>query len=431
MSMNVPTWLQGTALLLPLFSFVFFYPLFMAWMWMIGGLRYHFHYERTDSADPNFEPVLKSTPRVSILVPCFNEEANVAEVVATLDRLHYPDFEIICINDGSGDSTGRILDRMLSQYPRLRVIHQSNNQGKAVALNTAAALATGEFLICIDGDALLDRHIVPWMLRHFDSPRVAAVTGNPRVRTRSTLLGKIQVGEFSSIIGLIKRAQCTYGRVFTVSGVIAAFRRSALHQVGYWSPDMLTEDIDISWKLQTNHWTIHFEPRALVWILMPETINGLWKQRLRWSMGGIQVILKYAHKLLAWRQRRMWIIWVEYVASVAWSYAMFLILVLWGLSQLVTLPPALHVGSNLPAWPGVIIGSTCLLQFLVSLLMDRRYEPNLLRYYFWMVWYPLAYWMLTMLTSVWALPKTLLRRRGKRAVWVSPDRGVQQEVTRK
>ena len=148
-------------------------------------------------------------------------------------------------------------------------------------------------------------------------------------------------------------------------------------------------------------------------------------------MGGIQVILKYAPKLLAWRQRRMWLIWVEYVASVAWSYAMFLVFILWGLSQVVTLPPALHVGSNLPAWPGVIIGSTCLLQFLVSLLMDRRYEPNLLRYYFWMVWYPLAYWMLTMLTSVWALPKTVLRRRGKRAVWVSPDRGVQQEVTRK
>ncbi len=429
--MNAPTWLQGTALLVPLFSFVFFYPLFMAWMWMIGGLRYYFHYERKDSADENFEPVLKSTPKVSILVPCFNEEANVAEVVATLDRLHYPDFEIICINDGSADRTGALLNQMLSHYPRLRVIHQSSNQGKAVALNTAAPLATGEFLICIDGDALLDPHVVPWMLRHFDSPRVAAVTGNPRVRTRSTLVGKIQVGEFSSIIGLIKRAQCTYGRVFTVSGVIAAFRRSALHQVGYWSPDMLTEDIDISWKLQTNHWTIRFEPRALVWILMPETIKGLWKQRLRWSMGGIQVILKYAPKLLVWRQRRMWLIWVEYVASVAWSYAMFLVFILWGLSQVVTLPPALHVGSNLPAWPGVIIGSTCLLQFLVSLLMDRRYEPNLLRYYFWMVWYPLAYWMLTMLTSVWALPKTLLRRRGKRAVWVSPDRGVQQEVTRK
>jgi len=420
--------LSDTDLLKPLFDFVFYYPVLMAWMWMIGGIWYYLHYERKDSADPDFEPVLRTQPRVSILVPCFNEEDNVEEVVAALDAIHYPDFEIICVNDGSKDRTGELLDSMLARYPRLRVIHQARNQGKAVALNTAAALAGSEFLICIDGDAILDPHIVPWMLRHFDSPRVAAVTGNPRIRTRSTLLGKIQVGEFSSIIGLIKRAQRTYGRIFTVSGVVVAFRRSALHRVGYWSPDMMTEDIDISWKLQTQHWAIHFEPRALAWILMPETLKGLWAQRLRWSIGGIQVILKYARTLLAWRQRRMWIIWAEYLVSVAWSYAMLLVLLLWALAQVAPMPPALRVGSILPAWHGVVIGSTCLLQFLVSLMIDRRYEPNLLRYYFWMVWYPLAYWMLTMFTSVWALPKALLRSRGKRAVWISPDRGLQQEI---
>ena len=49
---------------------------------------------------------------------------------------------------------------------------------------------------------------------------------------------------------------------------------------------MLTEDIDITWKLQRNGWDVRFEPKALVWILMPETIKGLWKQRLRWAMGG-------------------------------------------------------------------------------------------------------------------------------------------------
>ncbi|MCY0536308.1 glycosyltransferase family 2 protein, partial [Klebsiella pneumoniae] len=86
---------------------------------------------------------------------------------------------------------------------------------------------------------------------------------NPRIRTRSTLVGKIQVGEYSSIIGLIKRTQRIYGNVFTVSGVIAAFRRSARAEVGYWSDDMITEDIDISWKLQLNQWTIFYEPRAL------------------------------------------------------------------------------------------------------------------------------------------------------------------------
>lgn len=72
------------------------------------------------------------------------------------------------------------------------------------------------------------------MLKHFiEDETVAAVTGNPRIRTRSTLIGRIQVGEFSSIVGMIKRAQQSFGRLFTVSGVITAFRKSAVHEVGY------------------------------------------------------------------------------------------------------------------------------------------------------------------------------------------------------
>lgn len=155
--------------------------------------------------------------------------------------------------------------------------------------------------MCIDGDALLDRDAAAYIVEPMlYNPRVGAVTGNPRIRTRSTLVGKIQVGEYSSIIGLIKRTQRIYGNVFTVSGVIAAFRRSALAEVGYWSDDMITEDIDISWKLQLNQWTIFYEPRALCWILMPETLKGLWKQRLRWAQGGAEVFLKNMTRL--WRK---------------------------------------------------------------------------------------------------------------------------------
>ena len=87
------------------------------------------------------------------------------------------------------------------------------------------------------------------MIRHFlNNPTVAAVTGNPRIRTRSTLLGRIQVGEFSSIVGMIKRAQRTFGRLFTVSGVITAFRKSAVHEVGSVSYTHL----DV-YKRQTSH----------------------------------------------------------------------------------------------------------------------------------------------------------------------------------
>ncbi|MCS6995983.1 MAG: poly-beta-1,6-N-acetyl-D-glucosamine synthase [Casimicrobiaceae bacterium] len=421
--MTLVEWLNQPDLLKPLFDFVFYYPLTMAWLWIIGGLFYYFHYERHDLKRDR--PRLKSAPFVSILVPCYNEEENVEEVVAALNELDYPDFEIICINDGSRDRTGELLDRLLERYPRLRVIQQAKNQGKAVGLNTAALVARGDFLLCIDGDAVLDPRLIPWMVRHFESPRVAAVTGNPRIRTRTTLLGKIQVGEFSSIIGLIKRTQRVYGRVFTVSGVCVMFRKSALHQVGYWSPEMLTEDIDITWKLQLAHWEVRYEPRALCWILMPETFKGLWKQRLRWAMGGVQVVGKYAHALLHWRKRRMWPVYLEYVTSIVWSYAMLLVFVLWGLTLLWPgIPHGLHVGSMLPSWHGVVIGVTCLTQFAVSLWIDRHYDTKILRYLFWTIWYPLAYWMLNMLTATWAVPKVLARGRGKRAVWSSPDRGV-------
>ncbi|RRQ19880.1 poly-beta-1,6 N-acetyl-D-glucosamine synthase, partial [Guyparkeria sp. SCN-R1] len=82
--------------------------------------------------------------------------------------------------------------------------------------------------------------------------------------------------------------------------------------------------------------------------------------------------------------------------------------------------------SIIPQWAGVILGITALLQFLVSLLIDRRYESDrrFFRNYFWVIWYPLAFWLLSMATTVVALPKAILKRSGERARWVSPDRGL-------
>lgn len=405
-------------------AFTFFYPLFMAYLWMIGAIWYYFHYERFGSI-PSNPPLLKEYPKVSLIVPCHNEGDNVRETIMNLLNHDYPDFEVIAVNDGSKDNTGQILDEMLPLHDKLRVVHLAQNQGKAVGLNTAALMADSEFLICIDGDALLHRQAAKWMMSHFQSsPRVGAVTGNPRIRTRSTLLGKIQVGEFSSIIGLIKRAQRTLGRVFTVSGVVAGFRKSALYDVGFWSKEMLTEDIDVTWKLQLQHWDIRFEPAATCWILMPETIGGLWKQRLRWAQGGVQAIWKYKWMWKSWRKRRMWPVYVEFLTSMVWAWVMVTTLVVWAIGKFVELPPSIQIPTILPKWTGVIIASTCLLQMWISLWMDKRYDKNLLRNYYWTIWYPVAFWLLGMLTSVVALPKTIMRKKGARAVWVSPDRGI-------
>jgi biofilm PGA synthesis N-glycosyltransferase PgaC len=409
---------------LRLIDFTFYYPLFMSYLWMIGAVHFYLRFEHR-FAHIVGPPALSHYPGVSIIVPMRNEADNARETIGQLIRQRYPLFEIIAINDASTDATGAILDELLVEHQQLRVLHLAQNQGKAIGLNMATLMSRYEYLVCIDGDALLDEHAVGWLIQHFiQGPRVGAITGNPRVRNRSTLLGKIQVGEFSSIIGLIKRAQRTYGRIFTVSGVVCAFRKSALHDIDYWSADMLTEDIDVSWKLQTNHWDVRYEPRALCWILMPESLNGLFKQRLRWAMGGLQVLVKYFRSLLAWRERRMWGIYIEYTMSVLWALSMGMVFMLWALGKIVELPEQLVVPTLFPGWNGVLVGTTCLLQIGVALWLDAPYDRGLGRVYYWMIWYPLLYWMVIMLTTLWAIGTVLLRKRRARALWTSPDRGL-------
>jgi len=421
----------GTSPLEFALAYSYYYPLFMAYLWMTGAVFYYFRFERPPKSHREqhgdaleMPPALAEHPLVTIVVPCHNEGRDIEDTVAYLLASTYPNFDILLVNDGSADETRQILDALAAAHPKVRVIHCARNQGKAVALITATLMTPAQYLCCIDADALLDPQALSWLMVHFLNPRVGAVTGNPCVRNRSTLLGRLQVGEFSSIVGLIKRAQRTYGRIFTVSGVVACFRKAALHDVGYWSPDMLTEDIDVSWKLQIRHWDVRFEPKAQCWILAPETLRGLWQQRLRWAMGGIQVLMKNWRIEHLWHARRMWPVLMEYVLSILWAYAMLSVALLWLAGKVVELPPEYRVESFLSGWNGVMVGTTCLIQVAISLWLDSRYSPGSVRSFFWMIWYPIAYWMFNMVTTIVALPRALLRRTRKRATWTSPDRGI-------
>ena len=411
--------------------FIFYYPLLMAYVWMLGGVIYYFRWERNRGNVLDDLPVLTEYPAVSILIPCYNEGENVRETIEYLLSQQYPNYEIIAINDGSKDNTLEILHDLASQNSKIRVVNLASNQGKAVGLRTAALLSNSEILIGIDGDALLAPNATAWIVRHFiDNPTVGAVTGNPRIRNRSTLLGKIQVGEFSAIVGMIKRAQRAYGHIFTISGVIAGFRKSALHEVGYWSPDMVTEDIDISWKLQLAGWSIRFEPNALCWVLMPETLNGLWKQRTRWAQGGVEVLLKYFRHLFRWPSRAMWPLYLECCISLCWAFLVVGVLLNAPLSWLLEQEAQEALEDLSPRWTSMLLCVTCLIQFAVSLAIDSAYENrsgSTARHYYWMIWYPIVYWLINVGTTIHGCIKALRKKRGQRAVWVTLDRGLRQK----
>ncbi|TPQ25493.1 poly-beta-1,6-N-acetyl-D-glucosamine synthase [Methylomonas koyamae] len=410
--------------------FVFYYPLLMAYVWMLGGIVYYIRWERNRGNVLSDLPVLAEYPPVSILIPCYNEGDNVRETIEYLLHQQYPNYEIIAVNDGSKDNTLEILHELADRHAQIRVVNLASNQGKAVGLRTAALLANSEILIGIDGDALLAPNATAWIVKHFlEDPHVGAVTGNPRIRNRSTLLGKIQVGEFSAIVGMIKRAQRSYGHVFTISGVIAGFRKTALHDVGYWSPDMVTEDIDISWKMQLAGWAIRFEPNALCWVLMPETLKGLWKQRSRWAQGGVEVLLRYFRPLLRWRSRGMWPLYLECCISLSWAFLVVAMLALVPLDWFSSEPQEALEDLS-PHWTSMLLCVTCLIQFAVSLTIDSVYEKKSggsAQHYYWMIWYPIVYWLINVGTTINGCIKALRKKRGQRAVWVTLDRGLRQK----
>jgi biofilm PGA synthesis N-glycosyltransferase PgaC len=404
------------------FQFVFFYPFFMALFWIVGSLVFFWRRERRRQP-----PELASYPQVTVLIPCHNEQVTIEQVVRAAAASRYPNLDILVIDDASTDSSLAILEQLLTQIPNLRLLTLERNLGKAKALNVGALATSAEYLMCIDADALLDAEAIHWMVFDLErTPRAGAVTGNPRVLNRTTLVSRIQVGEFSAIVGMIKRTQRLLGRVYTVSGVCSCFRHRAIHEVGYWSSDTVTEDVDISWKLQLGYWGILYEPRAICWILVPESLRGLWHQRLRWARGGMEAALRHHRAIFHWTKRRMWLVFAELMISTAWCYAVFLVLAAWILTQLAParIPPGLQVATLLPGWSGSLLAVVCLLQFLTGLSLDRRYEgSHLLRQLFWAIWYPAIYWVITAGTSVVALPLALINQgRTGHAIWRSPDR---------
>ena len=395
-------------------ALVFFawYPIFSSALWVFTSVVFFFRCER------RHEPVPEGdySPAATVLMAAFNEEEHIVDTIKGCLAIDYPKCEIVVVNDGSTDATLEKI-KPFAKAGMVRLIDKKMNEGKAMALNDAIPLTTGEVILIIDADAVPDKNILQMLVPHFRSPRVGAVTGNPRVVNRRSLLGKMQAIEFTSIVSLQRRGARVWGKLLTMSGVVGAFHRSALFDAGLFSPEMVTEDIDLTWKLQLKFYDIRYEPRAIVWMRVPVSLRGLWRQRRRWSMGLGQVLRRHGREAFTWKARRLWPVVIESYLSILWAYAFVLFTVLWAVSYAAGYPP---IGASpIPNYWGMLIGTMCLFQLLVGVLLDKRYDRRLPWYYIVAVLYPLIYWMLMALVTFVSTPGGILRstKAGAPARW--------------
>jgi biofilm PGA synthesis N-glycosyltransferase PgaC len=379
-------------------ALVFFavYPILTSVVWMTTSSFFWFRREKDSEPLP-----LNRTPMVSVLIAAHNEEDVIGRALDAACTLDYPALEVVVVDDGSTDASAAVVREYVGRG-RVRLIRKERNEGKALALNDALPCLNGEIVLIMDADAEPQPQSLRYMVPHFESPRVAAVTGNPRVYNVGSLLCRLQLIEFTSIVSLLRRSQRIWGRILTVSGVVTAFRKSALMDVGGFSPDMPTEDIDLTWKLQKRFWDVRYEPNAVLLMRVPSTFRGLVKQRLRWARGLMQVLRRHHDVILHWRYRRLWPVFVEAVLSTIWAVCFVILTILWIVSYSVGYPP---VGAHpIPNLWGMLIATFALIQILIGTLMDRHYDPETLRYYPYAVFYPIIYWMIMSISTVIALP---------------------------
>jgi cellulose synthase/poly-beta-1,6-N-acetylglucosamine synthase-like glycosyltransferase len=245
---------------------------------------YHKHQEAHKSG------ALSYCPSVSILIPAFNEEKVLRKTVEAVLEASYPHKEIIVIDDGSTDRTHQIARSFCDSG--VKVIHRPNG-GKAVALNHGLQFARGEVIVIIDADSLVGKNALVELVQPFQDPEVAAVAGNIKVLNRKNWLTKCQALEYVASINLYRRALDVFGSVTVVPGALGAYRRDILEGSGFYDPDTLVEDFDVTMKALKTVNVVQASAEASSYTEAPQTLGGFIKQRLRWYRGNFQALWKH------------------------------------------------------------------------------------------------------------------------------------------
>ena len=145
----------------------------------------------------------------------------------------------------------------------------------------------------VDADTRLAPNALCSLVRPFADAEVGACSGRVHVESPRGVLGHCQALEYAIANGVERRLFATFGVMTCVPGAIGAFRRSALLSIGGFPADTVAEDTDVTLTLQQHGWRIGYEPLAEAWTRPPDSWSGLFRQRVRWSLGVIQNVRKH------------------------------------------------------------------------------------------------------------------------------------------
>ena len=283
--------------------------------WLIIGFYallslYGYIYSRESEQARRDVPAVAEWPSVSILVPAHNEEIVMAGTIESLLHLDYPrdKFEVIVIDDSSTDRTRRVIEHIMSQDRRLKLVaipEGLGGRGKSYALNVGLEHAAHELVAVFDADNTPEPQSLRYLIAEMMAdPTLAAAVGKVRtINATTNFLTRCIAIEFVSFQWMVQAGRWRLFRLASLPGTNYVIRREALEKAGGWDPTAIADDAELTVRLSQEGYHIKFVPYAVTWEPEPQDW-GVWlRQRLRWARGGTYVLRKFLPRLHRLRRR--------------------------------------------------------------------------------------------------------------------------------
>jgi cellulose synthase/poly-beta-1,6-N-acetylglucosamine synthase-like glycosyltransferase len=260
--------------------------------------------------------------KISILIPCHNEEKSIRTCInSCLDQTRKPD-EIVVVNDGSNDRSSEIL-KTFGKKIRVYDIYPATGN-KSHAQEYGLKFITGEVFISTDGDTKLDGHFVERVENVFKDKSVSAMGGY----VRSLKLNWITTCRaFDYTIGqkIHKQAQNYMNFLMVIPGAAGAFRTDIFKRNIKFDHDTITEDLDFTYKIHKLNLKIVYDQKAIVCTQDPNTISSYINQMRRWFGGGWQNLAKHIGKDLYREPRIVLELSLIYIEGLVYSALLFIV----------------------------------------------------------------------------------------------------------
>jgi len=244
---------------------------------------------RKNYATPDYQP------SVAVVIPAYNEEKVIVRTIRSVMLSSYKNIRILVVDDGSKDNTFEIAR---AAYPddlasgRLTVLTKPNG-GKADALNFALEHIDEEIYIGIDADGIIAHDAIERLVPHFANPGIGAVAGNAKVGNRVNLWTRWQALEYITSQNFERRALDLFDVVMVVPGAIGAWRTDVVKAGHGYHTNTVAEDADLTMNILEQGYCVIYEDQALAFTEAPVNMDGLMRQRFRWSFGILQAVFKH------------------------------------------------------------------------------------------------------------------------------------------